>query len=62
MASRQRKDNQVTHAFTVKWIWAWAIMHGHKTADFGNGFGEPQLRNCRLFFRAFPTEAEIRYT
>ena len=32
------------------------------TADFGNGFGEPQLRNCRLFFRAFPTEAEIRYT
>ena len=24
------------------------------TADFGNGFGEPQLRNCRLFFRAFP--------
>ena len=32
------------------------------TADFGNGFGEPQLRNCRLFFRAFPSESEIRYT
>lgn len=32
------------------------------TADFGNGFGEPQLRNCRLFYKAFPTEEEIRYT
>ncbi len=29
--------------------------------EFGNGFGEPHLRNCRLFFRAYPTEAEIRY-
>ena len=24
------------------------------TADFGNGFGEPQLRNCRLFSGPFP--------
>lgn len=31
------------------------------TATFGNGFGEPHLRNCRLFFRAYPTEEEIRY-
>lgn len=30
-------------------------------AEFGNGFGEPQLRNCRLFFKAYPTEEEIRY-
>lgn len=29
--------------------------------EFGNGFGEPQLRNCRLFFKAYPTEDEIRY-
>lgn len=28
---------------------------------FGNGFGEPQLRNCRLFYKAYPTEDEIRY-
>lgn len=32
------------------------------TATFGNGFGEPHLRNCRLFYRAYPTEEEIRYT
>ena len=30
-------------------------------AEFGNGFGEPHLRNCRLFYRAYPTETEIRY-
>jgi len=30
-------------------------------AEFGNGFGEPHLRNCRLFYKAYPTEAEIRY-
>ena len=28
---------------------------------FGDGFGEPHLRNCRLFYRAYPTEEEIRY-
>ena len=31
-------------------------------ADYGEGFSEPQLRNCRLFFKAFPTEEQIRYT
>lgn len=30
-------------------------------SEFGNGFGEPHLRNCRLFYRAYPTESEIRY-
>ena len=30
-------------------------------AEFGNGFGEPHLRNCRLFYEAYPKEAEIRY-
>ena len=25
---------KVTLAFTVKWIWAWAIMHGYKTAEY----------------------------
>ena len=29
------------------------------SSDFGNGFGEPHLRNCRLFYKAYPTEAEI---
>ncbi len=29
--------------------------------EFGNGFGEPHLRNCRLFYKAYPTEPEIRY-
>ncbi len=28
--------------------------------EFGNGFGEPHLRNCRLFYKAYPTEPEIR--
>ena len=28
-------------------------------ADYGEGFSEPQLRNCRLFFKAFPTEEQI---
>lgn len=32
------------------------------SSEFGNGFGEPHLRNCRLFYKAYPTEAEIRYT
>lgn len=31
------------------------------TATFGDGFGEPHLRNCRLFYRAYPGEEEIRY-
>lgn len=31
------------------------------TATFGDGFGEPHLRNCRLFYRTYPTEEEIRY-
>ena len=31
------------------------------SSEFGNGFGEPHLRNCRLFYKAYPTEAEIRY-
>ena len=31
------------------------------TAEFGRGFAEPQLRNCRLFYRAYPSEAAIRY-
>ena len=31
------------------------------TAIFGNGFGEPHLRNCRLFYRVYPSEEEIRY-
>ena len=30
-------------------------------SEFGNGFGEPHLRNCRLFYKAYPTETEIRY-
>lgn len=30
-------------------------------SEFGNGFGEPHLRNCRLFYKAYPTEEEIRY-
>ena len=30
-------------------------------SEFGNGFGEPQLRNCRLFYAAYPSEKEIRY-
>lgn len=30
-------------------------------AEYGNGFGEPHLRNCRLFYKAYPTEEEIRY-
>lgn len=32
------------------------------TAEFGKGFAEPQLRNCRLFYEAYPTERQIRYT
>ena len=32
------------------------------TLDFGRGFAEPQLRNCRLFYKAFPEEKQIRYT
>lgn len=32
------------------------------TADFGKGFAEPQLRNCRLFYQAYPSEDQIRYT
>jgi len=32
------------------------------TTTLGDGFGEPHLRNCRLFYRAYPTEEEIRYT
>ena len=31
------------------------------TAEFGKGFAEPQLRNCRLFYQAYPTNEEIRY-
>ena len=31
------------------------------TSIFGNGFGEPHLRNCRLFYRVYPSEEEIRY-
>ena len=31
------------------------------TAEFGRGFAEPQLRNCRLFYQAYPTESAIRY-
>ena len=31
------------------------------TATWGNGFGEPHLRNCRLFYRTYPTEEENRY-
>lgn len=31
------------------------------TTTFGDGFGEPHLRNCRLFYRAYPTEDGIRY-
>ena len=30
-------------------------------AEYGNGFGEPHLRNCRLFYKSYPTEEEIRY-
>ena len=32
------------------------------TTTIGNGFCEPNLRNCRLFYRTYPTEEEIRYT
>ena len=31
------------------------------TAEFGRGFAEPQIRNCRLFYQAYPTESAIRY-
>ena len=31
------------------------------TTEFGRGFAEPQLRNCRIFFKAYPTEYQIRY-
>ena len=31
------------------------------TEMFGDGFGEPHLRNCRLFYRVYPSEEEIRY-
>ena len=31
------------------------------TEMFGDGFGEPHLRNCRLFYRVYPSEDEIRY-
>ena len=31
------------------------------TADFGNGFGEVNLRNFREFYRQNPTEDQIRY-
>lgn len=31
------------------------------TAEFGRGFAEPQLKNCRLFYCAYPTEKAIRY-
>lgn len=31
------------------------------TEIFGDGFGEPHLRNCRLFYRVYPSEEEIRY-
>lgn len=29
------------------------------TAEFGHGFGESQLRYCRLFFQAYPGEKQI---
>lgn len=48
MASRQRKGKQVTHAFTVKWIWAWAIMHGHKTAEYRNSPPEVLKGRCAV--------------
>ena len=31
------------------------------TAEFGKGFAEPQLKNCRLFYSAYPSEKAIRY-
>ncbi len=31
------------------------------TTTIGNGFGKPNLRNCRMFYRTYPTEEEIRY-
>ena len=31
------------------------------TSEFGKGFAEPQLRNCRLFYQAYPTDKAIRY-
>ena len=31
------------------------------TAEFGKGFAEPQLKNCRLFYSAYPNEKAIRY-
>jgi len=31
------------------------------TAEFGRGFAEPQLRNCRLFYKTYSTESAIRY-
>lgn len=31
------------------------------TAEFGRGFAEPQLKNCRLFYSAYPNEKAIRY-
>ena len=31
------------------------------TTEFGRGFAEPQLRNCRIFFKTYPTEDQIRY-
>ena len=31
------------------------------TTTIGNDFGEPNLRNCRLFYRTYPSEEEIRY-
>ena len=30
----------VTHAFTVKWIWAWAIMHGYKPTEINRQLAE----------------------
>ena len=32
------------------------------TTTFGRGFGEPHLRNCRLFYKTYPSDEEIRYT
>ena len=30
-------------------------------SNFGKGFAEPQLRNCRLFYKTYPSEDAIRY-
>ena len=43
-------------------VWLLERISRELSSEFGNGFGEPHLRNCRLFYKAYPTEAEIRYT